>query len=398
MRIVKTLYVSVLLVILLSGQLRAQQGGGQIASLKTYTESEYLWDAQTPDWQLSAIMKYGYDPEGNLTELVKYNALSGDSISRVDYYYDQSSELSAYIVSLWSGQTWVPNTRYSYTYSSAGKESQRIGRWNGAGWINGSLDTLYVYGIDGHLLQSENFKWKNGYWVKDHTIFYEYGENGKLMKKYSISPTGEYLSQVFYQYDLINRLSEMVAQFYRNGQWENEWRRTYIYDRCGVLKTLIRQAWDGIAWSDVLKSEFEHTIYWNGPVKGKVVMCHKGRTIMVSVNVMEIHLQHGDCIGNCSQGAETDTRNNLQDLSSTQMRGSYIIYPNPASYSFSISAANGSDPIIKVELYDSKGNLVKSIPGNNCSELIVDKGDLKSGKYFVVISGKTPFSSTVILN
>lgn len=397
MKIRGILYISVLLMLLVSGKIGAQHGGEQSVSLKTNIESEYKWNAQTLTWQLSAVMRYGYNPDGNLTDLVKYDAVSGDSISRVDYFYDPSTELSAYIVSLWAGQDWMLTTKYSYTFSSSERESQRISRWDGTGWINGSLDTLYVYGIDGLLLQSENFQWKNEAWVKDHTIVYEYGDNGRISRRYSLSTVGDYLSQVFYLYDEQNNLKEMYAQFYRSGQWENEWRRTYLYDRCRVLKTLIRQAWDGSEWINVLKSEFEHTIYWNGPVNGKVDLCHKGRTITVSVNAMEVHLQHGDCIGRCAGGDEAENEAEIREKMNGKGNGSYIIYPNPASDKFTVSSADCSDPIIKAELFDIKGNLVKFIPGNNCLELTIDRGDLKSGKYFVIITGGKSCTSVVIL-
>jgi len=385
-----------LIALLLSLGISAQRRDKELLTLKTTTENEYLWNTGSADWLLSAKMDYRYNSAGDLLCMVKYDALSGDSITRVDYTYTGSSEIADYTVSLWSGMMWEPETKYSYIYTETGKASQRILIWDGSMWNNSRLDTLFIYDLNGQLLNSENYRWKENAWVKDHTITYEYGSNGKISLKYSVSTGGVNLSQVFYLYDPFNRITEMYAQFYRDGQWENGWRREYYYDRCSVLKTLIRQAWDGIQWVNTLKSEYDHTVFWGGQEDGKVQLCYNGRNIIVSVRVLEVFLEKGACIGSCEGEDGEVMEREMDSISNSHISAPYIIYPNPAEDKFMICPAEGSAPVSKVEIFDIRGNIVRSITGSNSPELSIDRGHLKSGRYFVVISGETAFTTTVI--
>lgn len=389
-------FICVLITLLLSSGVSAQRRNERLLPLKTRTESEYIWNTGSADWLLSAKMDYRYNSAGDLLSMVKYDAQTGDSITRVDYSYTGFSEIADYTVSLWTGMIWEPETKYSYIYTTSGKASQRILRWDGSAWNNSRLDTLFIYDINGQLLHSENYRWKDNAWVKDHTITYEYGSNGKISLKYSLSTGGANLSQVFYLYDPFNRITEMYAQFYRDGQWENGWRREYYYDRCSVLKTLIRQSWDGIQWVNTLKSEFDHTVFWGGQEDGKVQLCHNGRTIIVSVRVMEGFLERGACIGSCEGEDAEVMKMEIDSESKSHSNAPYIIYPNPAENKFMISASEGSAPVSKVEIFDISGNVVRSITGYNSHELSIDRGNLKSGSYIVVISGATSFTTTVI--
>ncbi|HCM59953.1 MAG TPA: hypothetical protein DIS74_06205 [Bacteroidales bacterium] len=221
MRINEKIIPGVLIGLIFTLPLFAQKRDKKILSLKTIVEREYVRDAVSGTWQLSAIMDYNYNAGGNLASLVKYDAAANDSISRVDYTYTSAGLLNDYVVSLWNIDSWSPDTKYSYTYTASGKAGQRILRWNGEAWAASRLDTLFQYDLNDLLIRSENFRWKDNGWQPDHTIFYENSPTGKLSLKYSTNSAGEYLSQIFYLYDSYDRLAEMYAQFYREGRWEN---------------------------------------------------------------------------------------------------------------------------------------------------------------------------------
>jgi len=376
----------------------AQRPSRELLSLKTVLEKEYSWNASSGAWQLSSKIDYSYNAEGEQINLVKYDAITSDSISKVDYSYTPESLLSYYIVSLWNDEGWGPDTKYSYTYTSAGKASQRILRWNGTEWNATKLDTLFQYDINGLLIQSENYRWKDNEWLKDHTIYYEYSPTGKLTRKYSISEAGVYLSQVLYSYDSYDRLSEMLAQFYNDGRWDNGWRKLYSYDKCSVLKTMVRQEWGDGNWGNTLMSEFEHTLFWGGQTNGKVNICHNGHSITVPVNVLEIFLLQGDCIGICEgellQGAE----DNPDGQDGTEMNDVYSVFPNPASEQVTVISASGLTLINRVDLISVKGELMRSFRYDNIPEVTIYVGDLKPGRYYVVISGDIAWSSSLIVN
>ncbi len=397
MRINEKIMTGVLMGLIFTAPLFAQKKVKPVLTLKTITEREFAMNAISGTWQLSAIMDYDYNTNGKQVSLVKYDAAANDSISRVDYTYTSAGLLNDYVVSLWDGDAWRPDTKYSYTYTAEGKAGQRILRWNGEVWTVSRLDTLFQYDLNGLLIQSENFRWKNNEWQKDHTIHYENSPTGKLALKYSISEAGEYLSRVFYLYDAYDRLCEMYAQFYREGSWDNGWRRVYSYDRCSVLKSLVRQSWDGEKWVDILMSEYEHSVYWNGPSNGKVNICYNGNSMTVSVNVLDVFLKKGACIGVCETELLPETDVDTEEKSGTMTEAPYTVFPNPASDLFTIRSVDGLTMIGGVELITMKGEVVRSLRYDDIPEATVNIDDLRPGRYFVVISGDANWSSSIVV-
>lgn len=397
MRINEKIMTGVLMGFIITAPVFAQKRDKPVLSLKTIVEREYTRDDVTNAWQLSAIMDYNYYPEGKQESLVKYDAATNDSISRVDYNYTSAGLLNDYVVSLWDGGSWRPDTKYSYTYTSEGKAGQRILRWNGTAWTASRLDTLFQYDMNGLLIRSENFRWKDNEWQKDHTIYYENSPTGKLALKYSLSEAGEYLSQVFYLYDAYDRLSEMYAQFYREGVWENGWRRVYSYDRCSVLKSLVRQSWDGEKWVDILMSEFEHSVFWNGPSDGKVNICYNGKSMTVSVNVLDVFLKKGACIGICEEELLLEANEDTGAESGSVTDTPYSVFPNPASDIVTVRSVNGLTMITGVDLITMHGEVVRSLRYDDVPEVTVNIQDLKPGRYFVVISGGADWSSAIVV-
>ncbi len=397
MRANEKILTVILMGLILTVPLSAQNRDKKILSLKTVVEREYIRDALSDSWQLSAIMDYKYNPDGNLAILVKYDAWRNDSISRVDYNYTPSDLLTEYVVSVWEIDDWSPDTKYYYTYTAEGKAGQRILRWDGETWAVSRLDTLFQYDLYGLLIKSENFRWKNDEWLNDHTVYYENNPAGKLALKYSISGAGENLSRVFYSYDAYNRLNEMYAQFYRDGNWENEWRRVYTYDRCSVLKKLVRQSWDGLQWVDILMSEFEHSVFWNGPSDGKVNICYNGKPMTVSVKSLGAFLNRGACIGMCAEELLPEANEDISGKNGSGTETPYSVYPNPTSDLFTVRSVDGFTMIGGIELVTMRGEVVRSLMFDNVPEVTVNIDDLKPGRYFVVITGDADWSSAIIV-
>lgn len=375
--------VTVLLMFYITGT-KAQDTGTQPVSLKTFIEKEYLWDTISDSWIISALLHYDYDRQGNLLEILKKDINSGQFLSKIEYYYSPDNDLSAYEVSQWADSLWIPATRYSYFYSGKNEDSQLVQGWNGTDWINKSLDTLYIYDSNDLLQQSENLRWKKGAWIPDHTVYYEYGHNGKLSLKYSTSPEGSYLSQVIYNYDAFDRLIEMYARFFRNGEWQNGWRRTYFYDACGNLKVVERQSWVNGSWLNTTMSEYLKRLHYNTD-RGKVLICHKGHTIYVSVHAVEAHLRHGDCLG-CCQGNDCNAEPGFYPH---ETKAAYTIYPNPARERVTIAATDPDVRIKRIDIINMNGSLVGSFGGNDASEIIVERGNIRPGNYLLRITGDT---------
>jgi len=380
-----------------SGILTGQKNKLPNIELKTVTEIEYTWDSSINEWIKSAILSYEYSSTGDLSRILKTDAETNKNLLKIDYYYTSSSAIQAYEIYEWTQQGWLGSTKYSYGYLNEKPVKQLVQGWYDGAWINTSLDSLYVYDSDDLLIQSTNFRWKDNRWLEDHIINYEYDENLKLIRKYSVSMSGENLSQVFYSYNPDGQYNEMYAQFFRNGQWENGWRREYHYDNCGNLLNIIRQSWTSGGWINVSKSVYIGKLIPDNSYTRKITICHKGHTINVSINSLEAHLKHGDCIGGCVNEIHPDL-NNIPPKCDKPVEHLFEIYPNPARDNFIVKAFDANNPIRRVELFDMHGNIVRSVPGNNSQELQIERNDLKNGKYFVKITGDETVTLVVILN
>ena len=376
--------------------LAAQSQAREILELKTETEKEYTWNDTVLLWQLTGVSDYVYTAYGDLMTLTKYDAISGDSLHRIDYSYTPDSRIASYTTSLWTDNGWSPDSRYAYLYSSYGKTSQRILRWDGSQWVARSLDTLFQYDQSGRLTQSENFRIKSGIPVPDHTVRYEYGSNGKMSLKYSLTPEGNYISEVAYNYDNYDRMAEMVARFYRNGVWEYEWRREYYYDRCGVLKKMIRQWWLDNGWKDLIMSDFEHTVLWNNPTNGHVAVCLDGKSLIVSLRALETYLRMGACIGECAESESSFPVPENPERSKENKGNALLLFPNPASESFVVRLQEECGTIGRVDIYNVNGNIEKSVEGNGLNELTINREETRPGRYLVVIRGEQDYVTTII--
>jgi hypothetical protein len=390
-------YVIVLLTLGISGHLFGQKGNLQNVEFKIVTEIEYTWDNSTNDWLKSAIMQYDYSSTGDLSRILKTQAGTNDPLLKIDYYYTSSSALLAYEIYEWTAEEWIGSTNYSYDYLDNKQVKQLIQTWFDGGWINTSLDSVFAYDANDLLVQSTNFRWKNNKWLEDHIIYYEYDENMKLIRKYSVSMSEVNLSQVFYSYTPDGQYDEMYAQFYRNGQWENSWRREYHYDNCGNLLSIIRQSWISGEWINSSKSVYTKKLIPDGIHNGKVTICHKGHTITVSINALEAHLKHGDCIGECVNEIHPDF-SVVSPKCDKADENPFEIYPNPARYNFIVKAYDPLYTIKRVDLIDMHGNIVRSVSGNNSPEVQIERNNLKNGKYFVKITGDEIVTLVVILN
>ncbi|MDQ3551994.1 MAG: cadherin-like beta sandwich domain-containing protein, partial [Bacteroidota bacterium] len=133
----------------------------------------------------------------------------------------------------------------------------------------------------------------------------------------------------------------------------------------------------------------------------KVYVCHKGKTICVSLNALQSHLNHGDNLGKCA-AIITSIKTNVQDsnvpetISTTFKSGilneeafKVIIAPNPSSADFTIKVESNSDESINIRVFDAVGRLMTNISGVKKNSLVVFGRNYKEGNYFAeVVQGK----------
>ncbi len=360
----------------------------------TKQQKEYRWDENTTNWQLAAVIKftYNYDIEGLLTEQNKFDALSGAPLSRVVYTYGSNQERTSTTVFEWKNEQWVGITRYLYEFDSNLRESGKVVQgWDGSMWKNNTHDMEYIYDENGLFRQWSNYRWKNEQWVFDYFVYMDYNDRGWMIKKFSIRPVGNNLSQVFYEYNQNGKYTVMYAQFWRNGAWENSWKRLYDYDDCGMGSGITYQSWINGQWINTSRIESELMI--NPGYSGKKVpLCHNGHTIWVSKNAVPAHLAHGDCLGEClveerGSGKKSATLE-AAPAEETFSENSLRIYPNPAREQINVSLGDNENQVTRISLHDLSGRILYQLPVNGESELNIPRGNLQEGIYFLRLEGK----------
>ncbi|MBT8394808.1 MAG: T9SS type A sorting domain-containing protein [Flavobacteriaceae bacterium] len=115
--------------------------------------------------------------------------------------------------------------------------------------------------------------------------------------------------------------------------------------------------------------------------KTKILVCHNGKDICVSINALAAHEAHGDYLGSCANVREGE-------VLAEEVPASYdvVSWPNPSNDNFNIKmiTPNIVDKV-SIEAFDINGRLVHSntIDGNEDYQF---GGKLSSGVYFVRLS------------
>lgn len=125
-----------------------------------------------------------------------------------------------------------------------------------------------------------------------------------------------------------------------------------------------------------------------GKNDNKVIICHKGTALCISLNDVQDHLKHGDQWGPCPK---PDPCNDDWGHHSRVK-----IYPNPANEYFNVYV-NNLDPNATIQIFSSNGRLIRAIRLTSVAQRISVK-DLHRGIYYVVVkNGRQVTTEKVII-
>jgi len=121
----------------------------------------------------------------------------------------------------------------------------------------------------------------------------------------------------------------------------------------------------------------------------KVLICHKGNTLSVSVNALPAHLAHGDDLGACGLMPHpellmrTNAEYNLPERDGLQstVAKHMDLYPNPTKGVFSVKLKNKQEGMLQI--YDLRGQMVRSEQITSSDALVVDMSSEQNGIYIV---------------
>ncbi len=408
----RTLILQVTFLILLSaaGNVNAQPGAGihdpgqAFAALQPVNRQEdnayknyfvtdsawiYRWNITTSDWDLSQVQYYSYT-YGRLTELLTKNYQTGANVALSVYVYNNTGRNESSTNYSWTG-AWSPSTRYLNEYDLQGRTiSVRLQKWVNDEWTEERLQQNYNYDDSGRLTGYESIFWRNNAWTLPTVIELSYNQLGQLEYHLATRPGGNIDYRIIYSYNEKGLLTRFYTQYPSGDGWSNWNQRTFQYDPCGGRSSMEQYTGEGPDWTPstrtVLFTSFNYELYQGT----KIPVCHNGFTLWIPVQAVPAHLRHGDCIGECTDERENPGSHNQKSL--------FTLYPNPARESFTVrfedefNCREG-----RIDLTDFSGNLLRSYYINDNTPMIIDRGTLKPGTYFVVLSGKETFSQAIII-
>ncbi|WP_325638103.1 LamG-like jellyroll fold domain-containing protein [Chitinophaga sp.] len=116
-----------------------------------------------------------------------------------------------------------------------------------------------------------------------------------------------------------------------------------------------------------------------GNNSNKVMICHNNKTICISPESVQDHLNHGDYLGSCTASAVWKENESVKVNS-----GNVIVYPNPVTEVLNIQVTK-ADAGSVVKLYNQNGVLVKTLLMNGTPGVISVRG-LAAGMYYLQIN------------
>ncbi len=409
MRIAFIFQLTVIVMLTAVGKIQAQAGAGlpdpgqPFASLRpdqhpddnTYknyfvTDSAWLyrWNMTTSAWDLSQVQYFTYT-YGRLTELLTKNYQTGANASLSVYTYNNTGRNESSTNYTWAG-SWNPSTRYLNEYDIEGRTvSVRLQKWVNGQWGEERLQQNYSYDASGKLTGYESIFWRNNAWTLPTAIELSYNPSGQLEYQLATRPGGNIDYRIVYEYNEKGLMTQFYTQYPYGEGWSNWNLRSFQYDPCGGRHSQEQYTGEGPDWIPSTRTVFFTSFNFELYQGRKVPVCHNGHTIWISVQAVPAHLRHGDCIGECTY--EREKSNGFDD------KPPFTIYPNPARERFTVRFKDECDcESRRVDLTDFSGNLVRSYYVTDNSSLIIERGNLRSGNYFVSLAGDETFTQAVI--
>ena len=349
----------------------------------------YVWDASISDWVPRQVQAYQYF-EGRLISLQTRDYNSGSVLAVTVYNYNYSGKPDT-ITNFSLKNTIVPSTRSVNDYDSQGRVySIRIQKRSGEVWSDDRLQNNYEYDLGDRPVAYESRYWRNGSWTLPTLNDLYYNDLGHLESHVATRPDGNIDYRIIYEYSPSGQQLQLYTQYPSGAKWSNWNLRTIQYNDCGTRASQVQYTGKGPDWIPSTKTEFFYTFNSDQYPGRKVPVCHNGHTIWVAVQAVPAHLRHGDCIGECR---EERTKQNIY-----LKEPPFIIFPNPARERITLRFSNEcSCDEKRIELLDYSGNFIKAYNVSGSSDLIIERGGLKAGRYFVRISGAEKSYSVAVV-
>jgi hypothetical protein len=373
---------------------------------------EFTWDAVNNDWLKKYVTENIYNDNGQLTETIWKEWETGNNYTRYLYLYNDPGLNIEKITQEWNDSVWVNTIRFIYNLNESGlRKSLLYMVWDGKKWTYYERH-VYYFNVAGLYDYYVRYQYVNRDWIGRTINRYYYDEKNNLINRTERRISDKLLTvRYLYTYDADNLKTEYLRQVWQTGQWINTLHVDYYYNDYNLLSENIVTTWVGNSWVNTGKTVYLYDT--PGGKHNKVVVCHKGHPICISVNALPAHLAHGDIYGDCGTEHNNTPEKSCKpgsgnkkssivlessgSLTAPETTG-FLIYPNPVQDQLTISLADNELNITRADLIEFSGRVVRTVVFSTGNEITIDCNDIPAGIYILKLTGDRVFNEKIVIN
>lgn len=384
-------------------------------------EINYDWDNVESNWSFRDSVRYTYDLAGN--NLTGTTYLSPNGKSKVTNTYDANGSQTLTLLQDWdsTSQTWVNNWKEAYLYDSNKNLLQELPQnWNKTtmSWVNSEKE-LFTYDASNNLTKRliQNWDESKQTFITNSEDDYTYSTGNQFLSATSLeldtTNTLTNTSKFECTYDSNGQINGVISYLWNNNTWVNNeqinnlvWHKWYdkptLFNGFGLLGSVVTNEWNGTAWENEEKETYTYDVFdnetsylyetWNGSAYETAPGTRNATYSYNSNNSMTQQIQQR--WDPTSKSMKNYLKTEYSDfviitgITSSDTDNSINIYPNPAQTTIYMTFAQ-EQKNATIKITDMLGKEVRSIPNFTGNQLIIERGQMLRGMYFIQVIPET---------
>ncbi|MBL7766763.1 MAG: T9SS type A sorting domain-containing protein [Chitinophagaceae bacterium] len=232
----------------------------------TLNSNTYLKTDTNSNWTYQYRYTYQLSFTEKVLEQIRENRIGNTWVNntRYTYTYDANNHITLILYDVWNGSAWSPSGKITYTgYNSFGQFGEEIAYiYSGGAWNYLSKKTQQIPGGSNLVSSQERFTWdnNNAVWKKYERIFMSYNQDSVSIRTRMLPDTGgvwvNKTREMFNYGTSPFLLNEYVTQVWDSisAQWENDQHILYSYTGSNKVDVMIYETFNG-AWNPTERSK-----------------------------------------------------------------------------------------------------------------------------------------------
>ena len=316
----------------------------------------YWWEKD--EWRESWKTEYTFDDNGNLVLQIR-SAYMFDwewccesntwietmilSKWKNESTFDDNGNRTMQISYRWEYNAWVKRGKNEFTFDNNGNMIMRISyHWH---WINEWVESWkdeFTFDDNGNMIMRISYSWENNEWVESWKSEYTFDNNGNMIMRVSYSWEDNawvenWKNKFEFTFDDNGNIVMRIGYWWENNTWVEDWKSEYTFDNNGNIVMGIWYRWEKDEWREDEKAVAEYDfsvfirniilpvfefsfakMFYNKPVRGRSYIWIENA--WQEIEVLTFYYTKLSTI-------------NIPTIPAT----SISVFPNPASYHFTVS-------------------------------------------------------------